>query len=56
MTARLARLALAGAFAALASVPMTAPSHADCGPVIVTACRIVCRVGSPTTDKICQVL
>lgn len=55
MKATVVRAALAGAVA-LTVAPLAAPSQATCGPVVIEACRVVCRVPNDTVYRICTVL
>lgn len=49
------RLALAGTAIALSAAPLAAPAQATCGPVVIEACRIVCRIPHPTIYQICTI-
>jgi hypothetical protein len=49
------RLALAGVAVAFAAAPL-APAQASCGPVVVEACRIVCRVPNEIVYRTCTIL
>ena len=57
------RVFLAGAAMASALTVLTpSPAQASCGPIVIEACRIVCKVGSnapvvgPTVYRVCTVL
>lgn len=57
------KVVLAAATLASALTVMTpSPAQASCGPVIIEACRIVCKVGGnapvigPTVYRVCTVL
>lgn len=53
------RVLLAAATMASALTVLTpAPAQASCGPVVIEACRIVCKVGgsNPTIYRLCTIL
>ena len=54
MKATVARAAVAGALA-LTVAPLATPSHATCGPVVIEACRIVCRIPHPAIYQLCTI-
>lgn len=55
-------LLVGGAMASALTIVTPSPAQASCGPVVIEACRIVCKVGTgnpytgPTVYRLCSIL